>query len=206
VIPVEQKPAPKGFNEKVYQPGRKWLKEHGHPLRGAIPKDAHGNPAFELPPYWRACLDDLHRLYDGVCAYICIYIDKVTGARSADHFIAKSTAIQHAYRWRNLRLASVKLNGKKGIFDGILDPFEIRPETFLLDFATGEIYPNPGLSAADRAKAQTTIDRLGLDDAEYQARRLEDFDDYRAGEISDAYLKKRSPFVWYEVHRQKMER
>jgi hypothetical protein len=206
VIPVEQKPAPKGFNEKVYRPGRKWLKDHGHPRRGAVPKDAYGKPAFELPPYWRACLDDLHRLYDGVCAYICIYIDKVTGARSADHYIAKSTAIEHAYRWRNLRLASVKLNGKKGIFDDILDPFEIQPETFLLDFATGAIYPNPGLAAADRVKAQATIDRLGLDDAEYQARRLEDFDDYCAGDISAAYLGKKSPFVWYEVHRQKLDR
>jgi hypothetical protein len=206
VIPVQEKRAPKRFNEKVYRPGRKWLKDNGHPLRGPIPKNANGKNAFELPTYWRACLDELYRRYDGVCAYTSIYIDRVTGARSSDHFIAKSTALEHAYRWRNLRLASGKINGRKGIFDDILDPFEIRQETFLLDLGTGEIFPNPGLLAADRAKAQTTIDRLLLDDPDCRQRRREFFDYYRTGEISDAHLRKMCPFVWYEVHRQRMGR
>ena len=105
MIPVEQKPAPKGFNEKVYQPGRKWLKEHGHPLRGAIPKDAHGNPAFELPPYWRACLDDLHRLYDGVCAYICIYIDiKQSNNRRAHNFVELPDNFNSDYELKFVKL------------------------------------------------------------------------------------------------------
>jgi hypothetical protein len=206
VIPVEKKPAPPGFNQKVYRPGRKWLRDRRLPLRGPIPKDRNGKESFELPAYWRACLDDLHHRYDGVCAYVSIYICRVTGARSADHFIAKSTAIEHAFHWYNLRLASGKINGRKGIFDDILDPFEIQPETFCLNLATGRIYPNPGLPRDLKDKAQITIDRLGLDDADCRARRLEYFQEYCSGEINDAHLKKRCPFVWHEAHRQGLNR
>jgi uncharacterized protein (TIGR02646 family) len=206
VIPVTPKPAPPGFNANVYRKGRKWLEDRNYPLRGPIPKDKDGKDSFALPDYWRAHLRDLHRRYRRVCAYVSIYIDDVTGARSADHFIAKSTAIEHAYRWRNLRLACGKVNGRKGIFADILDPFEIQPETFLLNVVSGRIYPNPALPAADVTKAQVTIDRLGLDDSDCRGRRKTFFRDYCSQDISDAHLKKMCPFVWYEVHRQKLNR
>ena len=204
MIPVQRKPPPAGFKIKVYDPGQKWLNDHGYPLHGPIPKDKNGKDEFDLFPYWRACLDDLHRRYRGVCAYVSIYIHRVTGARSADHFIAKSTRIEHAYRWRNLRLASAKINGRKGVFADILDPFQIQPETFFLDLVTGEIYPNPGRPRDLQDKARITIDRLGLDDAACRAARAEYFDDYCKRDISDRHLRRMCPFVWYEVHRQKM--
>ena len=203
VIPVKRKPVPKGFNAKVYRPGRRWLKKKGLPLHGPVPK---GNDGKDIPlkPYWRKCLRELHRRYEGVCAYVSIYIPRVTGSSSVDHFIAKSSSIEHAYRWRNFRLACGKINGRKGIFDDLLDPFEIKEGTFHLNLLTGAISPNPTLPPPLKAQAQATIDRLGLNDADCCLDRLEFFDDYRKKQISSLYLKEKCPFVWYEVHRQKM--
>ncbi|HSN98676.1 MAG TPA: hypothetical protein VLS89_10345 [Candidatus Nanopelagicales bacterium] len=196
---MQSRKAPKGFNKKVYRRGRRWLRKNGHPLQGpAIGKD--GRP-IKLRAYWRACLQDLYDRYDGVCAYVSIYIDRVTGARSVDHFVAKSSAVEHAYRWSNYRLACGKVNGRKGTFDDLLDPFQIEEQTFLLNLLTGRIYPNPRLPQPLRDQAQLTIDRLGLDDADCKLARLQFLDDYREKRISDAYLKERCPFVWYEVHR-----
>ena len=203
MIPVKRKPVPKGFNTKVYRPGRRWLKAKGLPLHGPVPKDKDGK-AIPLEPYWRECLGELHDRYGGVCAYVSIYIDRVTGSRTVDHFIAKSSAIEHAYHWSNFRLACGKINGRKGIFDDLLDPFEIKKGTFHLNLLTGAIFPNPALLQPLKDQAQTTIDRLGLDDADCRSDRLEFFDDYRKKEITDSYLRKKCPFVWFEVHRQKM--
>lgn len=206
MIPVAPRRPPVGFRANVTDKGRRWLKDNGHPLRGPIPKDKDGKDSFELPHFWRAHLGDLHRRYRGVCAYASIYIDEVTGAPSADHFIAKSAAIERAYRWDNLRLACGRINGRKGIFADLLDPFEIQPETFLLKLASGKIYPNPTRSHSDRAKAQDTIDRLKLDDAVFRARRRTLFREYGRGGIDDDHLKRVCPFVWYEVHRQGLNR
>lgn len=203
VIPVQEKPAPKRFNEKVYRPGLAWLKANNL-SRGPVPKDKDGKATVELHPYWRECLDDLHKRYRGVCAYTSIYIDRVTGARSVDHYIAKSSAVEHAYRWRNFRLACAKINGRKGTFDDLLDPFTIQPQTFVLDLFTGAISTNPALPQPLLDQAQTTITRLGLDDGDCRAMRIEFFDDYRTGAITAAYLKKKCPFVWYEIRRQGM--
>ncbi|MRG98469.1 hypothetical protein [Polyangium spumosum] len=205
MIPVQPRGQPKGFNQKVYRPGVKWLRNNNLPRRGAVPKGADGKNV-ELHPYWRHCLDDLYRRYRGVCAYAAMHIPRTTGARSTDHFIAKSSAIEHAYRWRNLRLACTKVNARKGAFDELLDPFEIAPDTFHLNLFTGSIFPNPALAADLKHRAQTTIERLGLDDEDCRKDRRDYFDDYRMGETSEAYLKKRCPFVWYEVHRQKLKR
>src|SRR5262249_17954823 len=124
MIPVRRKPAPKGFNKKVYRPGRRWLRENRHPLSGEVPK------GLKLPPFWRRILGELHRQYDGICAYLCIYIEPATGAQTVDHFIAKSGSIEEAYRWRNYRLASTRMNSRKCDYAGVLDPFEIAEETF----------------------------------------------------------------------------
>jgi hypothetical protein len=200
VIPVKQRLAPKGFNEAVLRPGRQWLKENHLPAFGPIPAGT------ELKPFWRTCLADLHKRYGGICAYVSIYIDPVTGARSVDHFIAKSSAIQYAYRWSNYRLACQKMNARKGTFDTVLDPFEIREGTFVLNLLDGGLMPNPTLDPDLYSKARTTIDVLGLDEEDCRTVRRDSFTDYVAGEISADYLRRRYPFVWYEVNRQKAVR
>jgi uncharacterized protein (TIGR02646 family) len=160
VIPVQQQPPPSGFYRNVREPARRWLKDSNMPLSGPVPKDR------ELKAFWTECLDDLYAAYDGVCAYVSIRINRVTGARSTDHFIAKSSAIEHAYRWSNYRLACQKMNSRKGTFDALLDPFEIGERTFVLNLLDGSIKPSPDLDEETRKRAQDTIDRLGLDDEE----------------------------------------
>lgn len=180
------------------------MKDHGLPRRGAVPKDAQGH-TVELKAYWQGwCLDQLHRRYKGVCAYTSLHIPRVTGARSVDHYVAKSSAIEHAYRWSNYRLACSKMNGRKGTFDDLLDPFTLALETFHLVLLTGEIFPNPALPKDLREQAQKTIDRLGIDEGDCCLDRLEYYEAYRTKSIDEAFLKKRCPFVWYEVHRQKL--
>lgn len=96
------------------------------------------------------------------------------------------------------------MNGRKGTFDDLLDPFFLAPETFHLEFLTGKIFPNPALQKTDIERAQTTIDRLGLDEGDCRLARLEYFNRYiKNGDKS--YLKEHCPFVWYEVRRQKLE-
>ena len=170
-----------------------------------MPKDKDGKMR-ELKAYWQGwCLDQLHRRYEGVCAYTSLYIPRSTGARSIDHYVAKSSAIEHAHCWSNFRLACTKMNGRKGTFDDLLDPFTLAPETFHLELLTDKVLPNLALPEDLRQQAQTTIDRLGLNDGDCWQDRLEYFDDYRNKHIDEAYLKKRCPFVWYEVRRQKLE-
>jgi hypothetical protein len=197
VIPVAQRGAPRGFNKKVYRPGRRWLRAEGLPLSGPLPPQAK-----PLSPYWRRILPELHRRYSGVCAYVCVYIEVVTGGRSADHYIAKSRALEEAYRWRNYRLAATRMNSRKCDYTDVLDPFAIAAETFHIELAIGRIFPNPGLDPVTLKRAQDTIDRLGLDDEDCRRTRRDYFEDYRTHHIDDDYLKRKCPFVWLEVHRQ----
>ncbi|HEX7602420.1 MAG TPA: hypothetical protein VF316_12480 [Polyangiaceae bacterium] len=190
------KPEPAYFDAKVREPGVRWLREHGLPTSGAAP------PKTEMSPYWRACLDDLHTAYGGVCAYVCVYIEKVTGARSADHFVAKSSAIDQAYEWTNYRLACSAMNSRKREFDDVLDPFVLADGTFELDLVTGKISPSPHLGSDAKLLAQATIDRLHLDDPECRGLRSTYFTDYLEHHISPQYLERRCPFVWREVRRQ----
>jgi hypothetical protein len=173
------------------------LKENSLPLSGPVPKDE------KLKAFWVECLDELYEAYEGVCAYVSIRINRVTGARSTDHFIAKSSAIEHAYRWANYRLVCLKMNSRKGMFDDVLDPFEIDERTFVLNIANGAISPNPELEDDLRQRAQDTIDRLGLDDEEDCRRtRREYIDSYLNGHITTDYLRRECPFVWFEMGRQ----
>lgn len=156
----------------------------------------------KIPDYWRECLDDLHVAYRGVCAYICVHIEKVTGQPSVDHFVAKSRKLALAYEWRNYRLACSRMNARKREFDDVLDPFSLASGTFRLEFGTGKIFPDPDLRADEKALAERTIERLGLDDPDCRSLRMKWFTDYIGRHISADYLRRHSPFVWLEAERQ----
>jgi uncharacterized protein (TIGR02646 family) len=143
-------------------------------------------------------------VYGGICAYVCVYIELVTGSPSVEHFVPKSKALNQAYEWDNYRLACTKINSRKRDFLDVLDPFTLAAGWFELNLLDGSIFPNTALTAAHRKKVQQTIDRLKLDDAECRELRLSHFNDFVAKEISSAYFKKRSPFVWLEAQRQGM--
>jgi uncharacterized protein (TIGR02646 family) len=175
-----------------------WLRKHR--VKFAQPPLNAG----KLPPYWRKIQKDLWNAYRGTCAYLCIYFEWPSGTSSIDHFIAKSRNAGVAYEWSNYRLSSLGMNRNKNRFDDILDPFEIKSDTFLLNLASGEIKPNPDLACDARSKAVETIDRLGLNDPECMKMRADHYTDFLKHDVSCNWLERKSPFVWYEARRQNL--
>jgi uncharacterized protein (TIGR02646 family) len=198
LIPVAPQPEPADFDKNVRKPGLKWIAKSGLDLLKPIPGGT------KIPSYWTKNLPELRRVYGGICAYVCVYIELVTGSPSVEHFVPKSKALNQAYEWDNYRLACTKINSRKRDFLDVLDPFTLAVGWFELNLLDGSIFPNTALTALQRKKVQQTIDRLKLDDAECRELRLAYFNDFLAKEISGAYFKKRSPFVWLEAQRQGM--
>lgn len=202
MIPVAPKPEPSNFDSAVRKPGAKWLKKKQLSLVSPLP------PKTKVPPHWRKCLDDLHTAYDGVCAYLCIFVERVTGGVSADHFVAKSQLAGQTYEWANYRLACTTMNARKRDYTTVLDPFQVTLGSFRLELITGRIFANPSLVTAAKAAVDETIRVLGLDDATCREMRVRRFDDYIAARGStrnaalEAQLKKYSPLLWHEAARQ----
>jgi uncharacterized protein (TIGR02646 family) len=195
MIPVILQPEPADFDEKVQKPGLKWLVKNKIPLNASPPK------ASDLPNYWTRSNKQLWDAYFGVCAYLSIFFEWVTGAASTDHFVAKSKHAGKAYEWSNYRLSCLGPNRNKGKFDDVLDPFELKADTFELNLLSGEIRPNRALSSKEKQIARKTIKRLKLDSPEHNQMRARHFYRYQRGKDAQA-LKELSPFVWYEAQRQ----
>ena len=193
VSPQEE---PAGFDRDVRQKGLKYLRDKKIDLTKPLPSNSN------LNPYWRAFLPEMHSLYGGVCAYLAIHFERVTGAGSVDHFVAKSIRADLAYEWTNYRLACSVMNSRKKDYEDVLDPFEIKDGWFRIELVSGRIYPNPYLSDEQAASVQKTIDRLKLDDGGNREVRARHFQEYCQGEYTTSFLKKRSPFVWFEANRQ----
>lgn len=68
MIPVAAQPEPRAFDKKVRKKGLTHLAQKGYALNELLPTNA------DIKPYWRDCLTDLHKAYDGVCAYLCIFL------------------------------------------------------------------------------------------------------------------------------------
>ena len=190
MIPVAPQPEPNDFDTQVRQPGLRWLAEN------------HGAASSQFPPHWRKCLTELHTAYDGICAYVCIYIEPVTGAQSVDHFIAKSPRPELTYEWSNYRLACARMNSRKREFEDVLDPFTLPLGTFRLALSTCEIKPTAPEGSWERQTADATLQRLGLNDQDCCDLRKYYLRRYQDGRISAEFLRERVPFVYQEVVRQ----
>ncbi|MFO0556344.1 MAG: hypothetical protein U0271_48675 [Polyangiaceae bacterium] len=198
MIPVTQQDEPPSFDVRVRKPGLAWLRSHKIPLGSPLP------PRTAIEPYWTRCLDDLHRSYSGVCAYVSVYVERGLGGTSVDHFIAKSQLAGRAYDWDNYRLACAQMNANKGKFHDVLDPFTLAADTFFLELITGRIYANPALTGQSLTDADATLVRLGLDEPVYRQLRANRYTWYVADPTSVARqrLRVEAPFVWYEANRQ----
>ncbi len=196
MIHVDAQPEPVSFDTHVRQRGLSWLRNnriaHNQPL----------SPSTKLEPYWRHCLDDMHVCYNGCCAYLAVFFERVTGGGSVDHFIAKSQRADLAYEWGNYRLACSRMNSRKREYDDVLDPFEVETGWFHLELVSGRIFPNPNLEPDQKDAVQATIDRLGLDDPGNREMRARHYQEYRQGLYTAVFLERRSPFVWNEANRQ----
>lgn len=196
MLHVTPQPEPASFDANVRQPGLKYLRDNGIDLNGPLAKGT------KITPYWLKSLDDLYTSYDGICAYLAIHFERITGAGSVDHFAAKSRHAGHAYEWKNYRLACSRMNSRKNAYDDVIDPFEVESGRFQLELITGHIYPNPELDPEVVVAVADTIDRLKLDDKGCQEVRARHYSQYVQRDISADFLKRHSPFVWYEANRQ----
>ena len=75
-------------------------------------------------------------------------------------------------------------------------------DTYQLNLLSEEIRPNPEGPDDTVRRAWASIDRLGLNDPMMQEMRARHYQERDAGEVSEAYFKRHSPFVWYEARRQ----
>ena len=201
MIPVRPQTPPKNFDAKVRVPGLAWLATNNIPLAGKIPKGT------KLPPHWRSVLPALHKKYDGVCAYLCVFDHRETGGVSTDHYVAKSRAAGQAYEWSNYRLACTAMNTKKRDYATVVDPFTLPGDSYRLDLVTGKMFPNPALPEATQRVLRVSMRRLGLDRPN-RAMRAKYVGEYIAmrgpapNPAVEDHLKRHAPFVWYEAQRQ----
>lgn len=212
MIPIAAAPEPADFDRRVRQPGLRAITElcgkapatkrtAGKPFQKIARREAD-IPADKLPPYWVESLDELMTRYHEICAYSCFRIHRVTGARSADHFAAKSRHWRRAYEWSNYRLCCSRLNARKRDVSSVLDPFKIEAGWFQLELVGFQVHPDRRRPKTLQAKIQRTIDHLGLNDFDFRRDRTEDAELYWSKDISVGVLKQESPFVAEELRRQ----
>jgi uncharacterized protein (TIGR02646 family) len=193
---VNPQPEPADFDIKVRQKGLAYLRNGGIILTKSLPK------GVKIPAYWQDCLDELYQSYGGFCAYLAIHFERIIGGGSVDHFAAKSALPGMAYEWQNYRLACSRMNSRKNHYKDVLDPFNVQDGWFRLELISGRIYPNPDIDPVFIKAVSATIRRLKLDDNGCREVRARHFSDYIQGMYTAQFLRRRSPFVWYEANRQ----
>lgn len=210
MIRVQPAPEPPDFDQRVRRPGLRAVAEmvgepatfqRPGPRRKVVAARREDLRPQDFPPFWREATGSLLTAYGRVCAYACLYIDRVTGATTVDHWAPKSTAWDRVYEWDNYRLACSLMNTRKSTFGDVLDPFEVEEGMFALDLVRLKAIPGPkaGARAAD---VTATIKRLGLDGIDYSEALADHYHDYMDGHISLERLERRAPFLAGELRRQ----
>jgi hypothetical protein len=211
LIRVAPADKPAHFDQKVRIPGLRAIAElvgerpdppRPGPKRRKVAERREDIPAHAFPPLWREVLPDLATAYRHICAYVCLYIEPVTGAVSVDHMMAKSRAWDRVYEWENYRLACALMNSRKEAMQTVLDPFEVEDGWFALELVGYQLVPDPGATGETRMQVERTILDLGLNDAICRKAREEYAEDYLAGAIRLDYLERRAPLIARELRRQ----
>ena len=196
MIPIDPQPEPAEFDTRVRQKGRAWLQKKELSLNEPLPVGT------ELPAYWQGwCLQELHRAYGGICAYLGVYVEQVVGGATVDHYLSKKAHPGLAYEWTNYRFSSAVMNSRKGEETDVLDPFTLAPDLFHLDLLTGAIRPRIDEDHPLFSAVRATIERLRLDEENCRKLRRKFYLDYRAG-MPLALLRRDAPFVYQEAVRQ----
>ncbi len=194
MIHVDLQPEPINFHRDVRIPGKSFLQ------RVPVPSGKQ----WKNKDYWKRISADLYGAYNGICAYTGLWFSKSTAPVSVDHFLPKSKRPELAYEWNNYRLTTQIMNNYKDD-NLIVDPFEIHNGDFILDFPSCLIKANPNLPREKIDKIQFTIDvlKLNSNDDQVQAR-CDIIISFVNEEISKQYLKRRYPFIAYELERQNL--
>jgi hypothetical protein len=190
---IDSHPEPDIFNARVRIPGINYLAKNPSPTTSE----------FNNHSYWRRVLHNLHDAYRGICAYSCHWIPYDTGADTVEHFLPKDIYPDQAYEWVNYRLVCGTLNGRKGTFSDVLDPFHIEDGWFVMDFPSLQVKPADGLEDTLTAQVWATINRLKLNhDGTCRRARERYVKYYCKGRIDMDFLWDEAPFIAYEVERQ----
>jgi hypothetical protein len=139
----------------------------------------------------------MHRLYEGRCAWLAMYVHPGTGSPTVDHFIPKSVDWSKVYEWSNYRLAALRLNGSKSD-RGVVDPFVVQDDWFELEFVSFQVKPGPGAPQTREMEATCDI----LNQSAFCREREEYFLQYRNEGTPLETLKKQAPFLFRELQRQ----
>lgn len=203
MIHVTPQPEPADFAAKVAIPGQQWLNGQGW-YDASLPEDAPQTvpEKTKWKTDWTKVGKELYDAYHGVCAYLGIRFEYVTGVSSVDHFLPKSLYPGLAYRWQNYRLSCLGANRRKGVRTDIMDPFEIQDGWFDVEPYTGAISPHKSLSPERQAAVRNTITELVLDEEDCRAMRRKRLAHYFKKEISESYFKQESPFLWSVLQRR----
>ena len=192
MIPVLPQPEPDHFTESVRIPGQNFLVEVPNPT----------SIQWRGREYWQRVLKDMRKSYKCICAYSAFWIPHSTGNHSIDHFIPKSKDPKSAYEWNNYRYVSARFNSRKGQ-KAIMDPFKLLPDYFIINFKTFLIKPNSNLLPDVKQALIYTIEVLKLnEDDELVSERQNWYKEYFDNQVSFEHLKKRAPFLAYELERQ----
>lgn len=193
MIHVDPKPEPDDFDAKVRIPGNNFLKHNRSPKS----KD------WNHHSYWSHCSNQLYIAYNGICAYTGEWFSNTSSAPSVDHFYPKSEHMELAYEWSNYRLTTQRTNSYKGN-KIVLDPFVIKNGDLTIEFPSCLVKPNKRMTPAEKSKAWSTIEILHLNDEEMADNRHSIIMEYIQGNINRQFLKKRYPFIEYELERQEL--
>ncbi|MDQ0122056.1 hypothetical protein J2W17_001001 [Pseudomonas lini] len=161
IFKVERADEPQNFDVNVRQPGLRAIaelvgeadlpKRAGRP-RKVVAQARDAIPADKFPAIWTEALPELMEAYNRLCAYVCIYIEPVTGGASVDHMLPKSLAWQDVYEWHNYRLACTLMNARKNNYENVLDPFEVEDGWFRLKLTGYQVIPGIDLDPAIHAR------------------------------------------------------
>ena len=162
-------------------------------------------PAHEFEDsHWQKAIPWLMTSYRRICAYSCFRIHS-SETPSVDHLVPKSRAWDKVYEWSNFRLAKTLFNARKSNFEAAIDPFDVKPHWFALEFTFGQVIPGPaaeGDPVLTERITRTINELLGLNEPTLPEERMRDYEDYQSGEIGWKRLQIESPFVAAEIERQ----
>jgi len=153
---------------------------------------------------WSDYLSKLAAGFHGLCGYTATY-DSAGG--TVDHYLSWKNHPTKAYRWGNYRYAMHWVNAKKGTEDEqILDPFEVGEGWFEIVLPSLQLIATTKIPAANRARAEFTLKKLGLRDGEKAIRtRLAWYGTYLSGDLPLAGLDVVAPLIAAAVKRDNIK-
>jgi uncharacterized protein (TIGR02646 family) len=192
---ISRKAEPPDFHTKVRAKGQTFLNANPH-----------------VPPvpltfwrgkgYWTLAKSDLRESYSWICAFAAMRIEEVTGSKTVEHFKPKAIYPDSAYEWSNFRLVCGELNGRKGDYEDVMDPFTMPPFAFDLNPFSGEVFVHARCPVRSRLKALSTIKRLKLNAPSFCKNRGRHINAILRGGWDEQHAVEQSPFVFLRLREQ----